>query len=106
MRNGEANGRPPLPPGIPTAEWQQVLLASYDAFCAAVDRADDGGEETVFDPYAAENPGEFFAVMSEAFFETPQRLRAEFPDLYANLARFYRQDPATRMWPAGSAAPG
>jgi Mlc titration factor MtfA (ptsG expression regulator) len=105
MRNGEANGMPPLPPGIAAAEWQRVLLASYDAFCAAVDRADRGGEETVFDPYAAENPGEFFAVMSEAFFETPQRLRTEFPGLYANLACFYRQDPAARMWPPGSTAP-
>jgi Mlc titration factor MtfA (ptsG expression regulator) len=37
MRNGEANGMPPLPPGMSAAEWQQVLLASYDAFCAAVD---------------------------------------------------------------------
>jgi hypothetical protein len=104
MRNGDANGMPPLPPGLSAAAWQQVLLASYDAFCAAVDRADEGGEETLFDPYAAENPGEFFAVMSEAFFETPQLLLAEFPELYTNLARFYRQDPAARMPPDGAAA--
>ena len=99
MRNGEANGMPPLPPGMSAAAWQTVLLASYEAFCAAVERADRSGEETVFDPYAAENPGEFFAVMSEAFFETPQELLAEFPDLYANLKRFYRQDPAARLRP-------
>ncbi len=53
-------------------------------------------EEAFFDPYAAENPGEFFAVMSEAFFETPQELLAEYPALYAHFSAFYRQDPARR----------
>ncbi|HNF92974.1 MAG TPA: zinc-dependent peptidase, partial [Accumulibacter sp.] len=43
-------------------------------------------------------PGEFFAVMSEAFFETPALLRTEYPALYAQLAGFYRQDPASRIF--------
>jgi hypothetical protein len=38
--------------------------------------------------------------MSEAFFETPAELLADYPALYAKLAMFYRQDPATRKWPA------
>ena len=46
-----------------------------------------------FDPYAAENPAEFFAVMSEAFFETPQVLNEVYPDLYTQFVGFYRQDP-------------
>jgi len=54
------------------------------------------GREAQFDPYASENPGEFFAVMSEAFFETPLVLRAEYPALYAQLTAFYRQNPAAR----------
>ena len=66
-----------------------------------VSQAEDGGEETAFDPYAAENPGEFFAVMSEAFFETPDVLQAEYPALYENLVGFYRQDPASRLLPPG-----
>ena len=97
MMNGEANGIPPLPPDVARADWQEILLASYDNFCALVDRAEAGAEETVFDPYAAENPAEFFAVMSEAFFETPDLLQAEYPALYARLAGFYRQDPAARL---------
>ena len=99
MLGGEPNGIPPLPPDLVRAEWQQVLLASYDDFCARVDEAESNETETLFDPYAAENPGEFFAVMSEVFFETPAILRAEYPALYAQLSSFYRQDPALRPIP-------
>ncbi|MBE2258871.1 MAG: zinc-dependent peptidase [Rhodobacteraceae bacterium] len=100
MLSGEANGIPALPPEISRAEWQDVLHASYDDFCAQVDEAEAGGPETLFDPYAAESPGEFFAVMSEAFFETPELLRAQYPALYEQFAIFYRQDPASRLLPA------
>ena len=99
MLNGEANGIPPLPPEIARSDWQQVLRASYDDFCNLVDEADAAGRDTVFDPYASENPGEFFAVMSEAFFETPTLLRDEYPAFYAQLAVFYLQDPASRSCP-------
>ena len=53
----------------------------------------DAGEDTALDPYAAELPTEFFAVSSEAFFEDPAMLRAEYPEVYAQLRLFYRQDP-------------
>ena len=100
MLNGEANGIPALAGEISPADWQRVLLASYDDFCALVDEEDAGGREALFDPYAAENPSEFFAVMSEAFFETPESLRAQYPALYAQFSAFYRQDPQARMLPA------
>jgi hypothetical protein len=51
----------------------------------------------VLRPYAGTNPSEFFAVATEAFFEQPVPLRAEKPDLYGVLQRFYRQDPASRV---------
>ena len=100
MLNGEANGIPPLPSEMSRHHWQQVLQTSYDDFCRQIDQAENGGEDTLFDPYAGENPGEFFAVMSEAFFETPELLRTAYPALYANLARFYRQEPALRQAPS------
>ena len=53
-------------------------------------------EDTAIDPYAAEDPAEFFAVVSEVFFADPLLLRGEYPDVYAQLAAFYRQDPAQR----------
>ena len=49
---------------------------------------------TLIDPYAAESPSEFFAVVTECFFEIPARLQRRHPDLYEALERFYRQDPA------------
>ncbi|HMV04911.1 MAG TPA: zinc-dependent peptidase [Accumulibacter sp.] len=96
MLSGEADGVPPLPAGLPRAEWEGVLLAAYEDFAARVEAVRDNVAELPFDAYAAENRGEFFAVMSEAFFETPLVLRAEYPALYAQLTAFYRQNPAAR----------
>jgi len=96
MLNGEANGIPPLPTGLSRQAWEETLLAAYDDFCKRVDAAEERGEETELDPYAAENPGEFFAVMSETFFEAPNVLRGIYPALYTQLSCFYRQAPASR----------
>ncbi len=93
MLNGEADGMPALHSGLRREEWEAVVLAAYDDFCARV----DGGEDTWIDPYAAEDPSEFFAVLSECFFEAPAVVSDEYPDLYALLCRYYRQDPLRRL---------
>ena len=49
-----------------------------------------------FDPYAAHDEAEFFAVTSEAFFVEPAALQRAFPAWYALLAAFFRQDPVAR----------
>ena len=41
----------------------------------------------------ATNPAEFFAVASEAFLEQPERIAAEHPELYRELARLYCVSP-------------
>ncbi|HEX4883645.1 MAG TPA: M90 family metallopeptidase [Casimicrobiaceae bacterium] len=99
MASGAANGCPPLPPDLDAGQWRATLAEAYDDFAARVDR----DEDTAIDPYAAESPGEFFAVLSEVFFADPGLLRDEYPRVYALLARFYRQDPAARaaLGPAG-----
>jgi Mlc titration factor MtfA (ptsG expression regulator) len=66
------------------------MSAAFEDFQRRV----DSGEETTIDPYAAELPGEFFAVTSEVFFEDPLLLREEYPEVYEQLCLFYRQDPA------------
>lgn len=93
MVNGEANGFPQLHADMDRATWSRVFNAAYDQFCGRVER----GEETEIDPYASENPAEFFAVVSEAFFETPFEVRDAYPEVYNQLAAFYRQDPAARL---------
>ncbi|MGH8799764.1 MAG: zinc-dependent peptidase [Casimicrobiaceae bacterium] len=90
MRNGEANGRPPLPADIPPHGWQQAMNAAYGHFGARV----EAGENTAIDAYAAESPAEFFAVLSEVFFAEPTLLRREYGAVYELFQRFYRQDPA------------
>ena len=93
MQNGEADGVPALPPDLSRQHWEEVLFAAYDDFCARV----DGAEDTRLDPYAAEHPAEFFAVISEAFFGAPALVAADYPALYALLQRYYRQDPLARF---------
>ncbi len=92
MRNGRANGFPPLHDGMDRLEWTRVFGSAYADFSERVDRRDDVG----IDPYAAEHPAEFFAVLSETFFEKPEVVHAVYPDVYRLLADFYRQDPLTR----------
>lgn len=93
MRNGEADGVPPLHAGMDGSRWRAALGEAYAGFCDAVDRSKD----TWLDPYAAEHPAEFFAVASEAFFEAPHELKRRYPDLYSQFVLFYRQDPASRL---------
>ena len=92
MLNGEANGMPPLHAGMDPRAWRDALEAAYQGLCDAVDR----GTQTWLDPYASEHPSEFFAVISEAFFEDPLETRRRYPDFYEQLRLFYRQDPASR----------
>ena len=47
--------------------------------------------------YGATNPGEFFAVATEAFFGRALDFRDHEPELHRPLVAFYRQDPAVRF---------
>jgi Mlc titration factor MtfA (ptsG expression regulator) len=93
--SGDPDGLPRLPAGMSQAAWAQAFGTAYEQFRAQV----DADEETALDPYAAEHPAEFFAVAMEAFFGAPLALRAAFPAVYAQLALYYKLDPA-----AGEAA--
>ena len=82
----------PLPrPGMDAEKWAEVFETAYNDFCAEVERHD---EETLVDPYAAEHPAEFFAVMSEMFFTHSAVLARDWPALYEQFTLYYRQDPA------------
>ena len=104
MLNGEANGYPPLHRGMSKETWKRTFLGAYLAFCKQVDEAEalarrDGGkalDAIPIDPYAAENPAEFFAVISEVFFEMPEAVHDAFPAVYQQLKAFYKQDPLAR----------
>lgn len=96
-RNGEANGLPPLHQDMSTAEWSQVFNDAYRTFTGWV----EAGDPLPFDDYAATHPAEFFSVATESFFMEPGVLFRALPNVYRQLSRFYRQDPA-----AGWGRPG
>lgn len=95
MLDGAANGCPPLPADLPVADWSRDFERAYDGFCAAVEH----GDPLCMDEYAAGSPAEFFAVVSELFFLRPDVASAEFPQVYRQLRRFYRQDPLAVLHP-------
>jgi Mlc titration factor MtfA (ptsG expression regulator) len=105
MRSGDPNGFPPLHRGMDARAWKKAFVEAYDDFCAKVDaaealpsrRAQAALDALPLDPYASESAGEFFAVASEAFFETPELLGPAYPAVYGQLRSFYRQDPADRL---------
>ncbi len=49
-------------------------------------------KDTGINPYGSYNRVEFFAVISEYFFERPELLAAKHPELYKHLRRMFKQD--------------
>ncbi|MCI8211695.1 zinc-dependent peptidase [Pseudomonas sp. S25] len=95
MLNGDANGLPPLHGDMQVSQWASVMQHAYDDMNHQLDAHPD--VETVIDPYAAEDPAEFFAVTSEYFFCAPDLLAETYPAVYQQLRAFYRQDPLSRL---------
>jgi Mlc titration factor MtfA (ptsG expression regulator) len=93
MLSGEPNGVPPLHAGMSRRAWLAALNEAFEGFSDALER----GRDTWLDPYAAEHPSEFFAVISEAFFQQPKETQRRYPDFYDQLKLFYKQDPASRV---------
>lgn len=89
--HGSANGAPWLGPKRDYQEWSRVLGAEYAALRARVEAGEDG----LISAYGATDPAEFFAVISELYFERPADLRREHAALYEQLRRVYRTDPST-----------
>jgi Mlc titration factor MtfA (ptsG expression regulator) len=93
MQDGRADGLPPLHGTMRVRDWADAFKPAYDDLCRQVAQ----GMGTAIDPYAATSPAEFFAVLSEVFFETPAILAATYPAVYAQMKMYYRQDPLRRL---------
>ena len=94
---GSDNGTPLLG-AVDSAAWGRVMTREYEALAAAAER----GEDTLLDPYGASAPAEFFAVITETFFELPDQLKERQPELFALLQHYYRVDPAAWYRASGS----
>jgi MtfA peptidase len=95
---GFADGAPRLPERSMYVAWARVLGAEYQDL---VDRLQHH-RPSFLGGYAATNPAEFFAVVTELFFEKPAALQRQHPALYEQLRTFYQQDPARLSAPPPS----
>lgn len=85
--NGVMNGMPPLHRWMIRKEWTQSFSKAYHDLNQQLAT----GHHPFINPYAATNPAEFFAVVSEYFFTAPQILVNHYSDVYRQLLQFYRQ---------------
>jgi hypothetical protein len=91
MLDGAVNGTPLLESREQVEQWKNVMTREY----IQLSRSAALGVPTVLSPYGATNPGEFFAVATEAFFERPAELASQHTELYDTLRGYYHQDPAS-----------
>jgi Mlc titration factor MtfA (ptsG expression regulator) len=91
--DGGMDGAPQLENREQYRIWAQVFGHDYRELHEQIEHH----RKSSIDPYAATNPAEFFAVVSEAFFEKPAFLKRKHPEVYAELAAYFRIDPAELM---------
>ena len=97
MRDGVADGCPPLPSRALARRWPQVMQAAYDDFTEALSLAERfGGPQPWLDPYAATAPAEFFAVSCEAYFVNRKRLQIDFAALTELFDTFFQDEAAAQ----------
>ncbi|MEZ6242066.1 MAG: zinc-dependent peptidase [Phycisphaerales bacterium] len=91
--SGAMNGAPALASAAKYRDWARVLGHEYQQLINELHE----GHAALLDPYASVSPPEFFAVATELFFERPAAMRRAYPELYAQLAAFYHQDPSAKQ---------
>ena len=89
--NEQLDGLPVLSNPEQYTSWARVLKAEFESLRSSAERR----EPSVLDDYGAESPAEFFAVVTEAFFERPRELSEAHPQLYEQLRLYFNVDPAS-----------
>ena len=89
QEDGSANGAPPLAHPADYESWSDTLGKAFSElqYCA------NNGLPSLFSYYGATNPAEFFAVVTEVFFEQPEAFLQQHPKLYREISHYYRLDP-------------
>jgi MtfA peptidase len=87
--DGSVNGVPLLDRKIDYKIWAQVFEREYKKLSRDIEL----DLPTVIDEYGANNAAEFFAVVTETFFEKPRQLQKQHPELYEQLKGYYQLDP-------------
>jgi len=91
------DGAPLLESRAQYQTWAEVMTAEYHRLILRTRH----GRPTLLDPYGTVSEAEFFAVVTESFFEQPLDMQVEHPKLYELFRDFFHQDPAERFRRAG-----
>ncbi len=89
QEDGRADGAPILEQASSYVAWARILGREYGELVEKVKKH----HKDVIDSYGATNPAEFFAVITEAFFKKPAKLKQKHPALYEELKLYYKMDP-------------
>jgi len=86
--DGRADGTPPLS-ASKYHEWASVLSHEFNKLSSVALKNRDWGKYKLIGSYAATNEAEFFAVLTERYFQKPEALKKHFPELFKELENFY-----------------
>ncbi|MDA3926067.1 MAG: zinc-dependent peptidase [Kiritimatiellae bacterium] len=92
LLSGAVNGAPVLSSISEYRDWGRILTKEYKKLQTDVSKH----RKSVIRPYGATAPAEFFAVVTEIFFEKPHQLKEDHPELYEEFKAYYHQNPAER----------
>ncbi|GAA5444940.1 protein MtfA [Microbulbifer sp. NBRC 101763] len=105
--DGFFDGRPLFEKVDEGANWAEVMSREFHRLQQRAEYGQIPGDTpSVLDLYGAQSPAEFFAVATESFYTVPIAMRALHPELYAELSRFYRLDPAFLLSGKSAVTPG
>jgi len=90
QESGSTNGAPLLGAQSSYQNWTRVLSGEFEQ----LQKQAKSGYSSLIDQYGATNPAEFFAVVTETFFERPVQLRRRHPELFEEMKSFYAVDPS------------
>ena len=87
--DGVADGAPILDNRSAYASWAKVFSQEF----LQLQKKKKKRKRSVFNKYGATHPAEFFAVVTEAFFEKPKQFQKKHPELYGELTDYYKLNP-------------
>ena len=90
QESGSTNGAPLLGAQSSYQSWTRVLSGEFEQ----LQKQASSGYSSLIDQYGATNPAEFFAVVTETFFERPVQMRRCHPELFEEMKSFYAVDPS------------
>ncbi len=95
MENGAADGYPGFRDRALAERWPGIMSEAYERALKGLEE----GRGPLVGRYGVRSPSEFFATLTECFFERPHSFKAWESAVYELFTAFYQQDPSKRIPP-------